>query len=58
MSAPMIHRVTDEATRAEIEEAIAELRRRAQRLSRHDPRRGEIDEEVDLLVDDWLEARA
>lgn len=56
MSAPMIHRVTDEATRPELEEAIAELRRRAQRLSRHDPRRREIDEEVDALVDDWIQA--
>lgn len=51
-------RVTDQATRAEIAEAIAELRRRAQRLSRHDPRRDELDAECDLLVDDWLEAEA
>lgn len=49
-------RVTDTATRAELEVAIAALRRKAERLSRHDPRRDEIDAEVDLLVEDWLRA--
>lgn len=50
--------ITDDATRAEIAEAIAHLRAKAQRLSRHDPRRAEIDDEVDLLVDEYLAADA
>lgn len=49
-------RVTDTATRAELEVAIAALRVKAGRLSRHDPRRDEIDVECDLLVDRWLAA--
>lgn len=51
-------RITDEATRPELAEAIAALRARAVRYSRHDPRRAEIDDEVDLLVGEWLAAPA
>ena len=54
----MIHRVTDHATRAELAEAIAVLRTRAVRYSVKDPRRTEIDVEVDRLVDRWLRAEA
>ncbi len=50
---PMI-RVTDTADRATIAAAIVVLRAKAERLSRHDPRRDEIDAEVDVLVDEWL----
>ena len=48
--------ITDHATRAEIAEAITVLRARAKRLSVHDPRRWEIDDEVDELVSDFLAA--
>ena len=47
-------RVTDQASRAEIEAAIVVLRGRATRLSRHDPKRDAIDAEVDELVDQWI----
>lgn len=48
---------TTPATRDEIAEAIAFLRAKAQRLSRHDPRRDQIDAEVDDLLDDWMASR-
>ena len=49
-------RITDEATRGELEGAIAALRAKAVRYSLHDRRRTDIDDEVDVLVADWLEA--
>ena len=53
----MIHRVTDHGmTRQEIADAIAALRARAVRHSVKDPRRTEIDVEVDRLVDRWVRA--
>lgn len=51
-----IVRVTDDATREDLAEAIGHLRAKAVRYSLHDPRRLEIDEEVDLLVADLLAA--
>lgn len=51
-----IVKVTDDATRADLAEAIAHLRAKAQRYSRHDPRRTELDDEIDLLVAEWLVA--
>lgn len=48
--------ITDQATRAEIAEAIAALRAKAVRYSLHDRRRVEIDDEVDLLVSEWMDA--
>ena len=50
--------ITDQATRAEIAVAIAALRTKATRYSLHDRRRVEIDDEVDLLVEDWMSAEA
>ena len=49
-------RVTDDATREQLTVAISALRAKAERLSRHDPRRAEIDDAVDVLVDRWLAA--
>ena len=51
-------RVTERSTRADIAEAIAALMRKRARLPEHyiDQRR-EIMDEVDGLVDRWLEAR-
>ena len=51
-------RVTDRSTRADIAEAIAALMRKRARLPVHyiDQRR-EIMDEVDGLVERWLEAR-
>ena len=46
--------VTDTATRAELVTAIEALRAKAVRLSRRDPKRDDIDAEVDILVDQWL----
>lgn len=51
-------RVTDTSTRAELADAIGALRAKAGRLSRHDPRRDEIDAACDELVDRWVEAEA
>lgn len=51
-----IVRVSAGSSRAEIETAIATLRTKAKRYSRHDRRRDDIDAEVDSLVEDWLEA--
>ena len=51
-------RITDTSPRADIEAAIAALRARAKRLSRHDPRRDEIDAECDVLVEQWMVAEA
>lgn len=48
--------VRDDASRAELEVAIAALRVKAERLSRFDPRRDAIDVEVDVLVERWLTA--
>ena len=48
--------MTTTATRDEIAQAIAFLRGKAQRLSRHDPRRDQLDAEVDELVAKWLAA--
>ena len=48
--------MTTTATRDEIAQAIAFLRTKAQRLSRHDPRRDQLDAEVDELVAKWLAA--
>lgn len=48
--------VTDTSPRADIEAAIAALRAKAKRLSRHDPRRDAIDTECDALVDQWMAA--
>lgn len=45
------------STRAEIEQAIAALRTKAKRYSREDPRRDEIDVEVDRLVEEWIAAQ-
>lgn len=56
MTATPIVRVTDQADQATIAAAIVVLRAKAERLSRHDPKRDEIDSEVDQLVDDWLAA--
>lgn len=46
--------VGSHSTRAEIEQAIAALRAKAKRYSRKDPRRDEIDGEVDRLVEEWI----
>lgn len=54
MTATPILRVSEKADRATIAAAIVVLRAKAERLSRHDPRRDEIDGEVDQLVDEWL----
>lgn len=48
--------INDHATRAEIAEAIAALRAKAVRYSLHDRRRVDIDDEVDLLVSEWMDA--
>lgn len=54
-----ILRVTDDATRAEIADAIAELKRRHDRLPRHfEAKRQELMDEIEALVDDWLRAEA
>lgn len=50
-------RVTDDSTPDELLVAIAALRVKAERLSRRDPRRDEIDAAVDALVDRWLAAK-
>lgn len=47
---------TPVATREQIAADIAGLRAKAERLSRHDPRRDVIDAQVDALVDQWLDA--
>lgn len=49
---------TDRATRAEIAEVIADCRARAKRYSIHDARRVALDDECDLLVDDWIAAES
>ena len=49
-------RITDDATREQLTVAIGALKAKAERLSRHDPRRGEIDDKVDALVTRWLAA--
>jgi hypothetical protein len=51
-------RVGDHSTRVEIEAAIAVLRVKAQRWSRVDPRRTEVDAEVDALVEQWMVAES
>lgn len=48
--------ITDTSSKADIEQAITALRAKAKRYSRKDPRRDEIDAEVDRLVDEWLAA--
>ena len=57
-SAGVLIRVTERSTRADIAEAIAALMRKRARLPVHyiDQRR-EIMDEVDGLVERWLEAR-
>lgn len=50
-----IVRVTDQSTKAELEEAIRVLRKRQARLPRHFvDARDEISDEIDLLVEQWL----
>ena len=49
--------VSDHSSRADIEQAIAALRTKAKRYSRKDPRRDEIDVEVDRLVEGWIAAQ-
>jgi len=58
MAHAAVVRVTERSTRADIAEAIAALMRKRARLPVHyiDQRR-EIMDEVDGLVDRWLEAR-
>ena len=50
--------LTDHTTRGELEVAIAALRAKAVRYSLHDRRRADIDDEVDLLVTEWLASEA
>lgn len=50
--------ITDASPRCDIEAAIAGLRAKALRWSRVDPRRDEVDAEVDELVDMWVRAEA
>lgn len=51
-----ILRVTDASTRGEIEAAITELRARQDRMPAHWlDRRAEVGDEIDSLVDLWLE---
>ena len=53
----MTVRITDDATRTEIAEAIGYLRARARRMPEHwVDRRQEIADEVDQLVQDYLAA--
>ena len=58
MASTAVVRVTERSTRADIAEAIAALMRKRARLPVHyiDQRR-EIMDDVDALVDRWLEAR-
>lgn len=49
--------VSDHSSQADIEQAIAALRTKAKRYSRKDPRRDEIDAEVDRLVENWIAAQ-
>ena len=58
MAHAAVVRVTERSTRADIAEAIAALMRKRTRLPVHyiDQRR-EIMDDVDALVDRWLEAR-
>lgn len=49
--------VGSHSSRAEIEQAIEVLRAKAKRYSRKDPRRDEIDAEVDRLVENWITAQ-
>jgi hypothetical protein len=54
-----IIKVTDQSTRAELEQAIAALRVKQDRMpSAWVERRAEVAEEIDSLVDWWLEAKA
>ena len=48
---PDLIRIGDNPSALDIERAISALRHKACRLSRHDPRRTEIDVEVDALVE-------
>lgn len=48
-------RITDEATREQIAEAIAVLKVKHDRLPVHyEDARGEIMDEIEALVDDWI----
>ena len=52
-------RISETSTRSEIEQAIATLRAKVQRMPSHwVDRRAEVGEEIDQLVDMWLEAEA
>ena len=58
MPSTAVVRVTDRSTRPEIAEAIAALMRKRGRLPEHYiDQRAEIMDEVDGLVERWLEAR-
>ena len=58
MAHAAVVRVTERSTRADIAEAIAALMRKRGRLPEHYlDQRAEIMDEVDGLVDRWLEAR-
>jgi hypothetical protein len=53
---PIVH-VTDDASRAQIEQAIRALRLKATRMPKHwVDRRQQVDDEVDQLVERWLAA--
>lgn len=52
-------RITDESTRPQIEQAIAALRAKQDRMPAHwTKRRGEVGDEIDGLVTMWLRASA
>lgn len=56
MTAEII-KVTDHATRHEIEQAIVALRAKVQRMPAHwVDRRAEVSDEIDELVTDWINA--
>lgn len=49
--------IADDATRDEIATAIAEVKRRHDRLPKHfEAKRAELMDEIDCLVSDWLAA--
>ena len=56
---PDVIAIRDASTRAEIEAAIGEMRRRQMRMPEHwVERRAEAGDVIDELVDRWLEATA
>lgn len=57
MTAQPIVRVTDDADRATIEQAIVALRLKAKRMPKHwTDRRQQVSDEIDGLVDRWMRA--